>query len=1146
MKKKGFTLIELLAVIIILAILAFILIPIIQDLIENARFASAVNSAMSYINEANTQATIEAGGFEEFSLNVQNDGILESGVNDSELNKIKYKGKGPTYAYLHFAKNGKYVKYARFCIWGYSIEYRIDTGAAKSNEDYCKTNEKVVVPDHFDAGDAIYYNVDTGKQCSEQAYSNNVYEWSQHANYMSVGDKLYPRGVGEMPDGLHTGCLKFYVLKDNSDTITLLTSFNINEIGPDKDETDASKYGFRNMYWADIKDGETKQNVKDFNNITNPQTNTYYVMSLLKDYTNKWVTIPVENDYEYSYTYNNGTDDITDSYTVAYKTNDYKARLITKDEVDEVVTANKKDILKDHTFQHPYPYLMDGGTKYISIYGFYTSDAANASDIYVATGGWEPLSTVDGTTSTYKYGVRPVIEIYRDNLTNKEPTPEPVDIPDPGPSSPDPTDIPTPPNDCVDCGGENNSQFEPGNVLYFNVDTGKQCTKGESDMNVSYRHTPVGVNSGCMKFYVLPNLVEKDTVSLMLDHPFSLTSVYWFKEASDIYGSYAMLLPPISLLSDIALNTSTWKGVEVPNNYTMQAVQGSTYQYYFRTVIPYKDLGLKARLITAEEIDAVLHKYPEYDDDYLTDSYYANYNKEYSYFNGMHSVIGSYSTCENVTAYNHATYNPDCNPFGTTGYKVAPLSWLLNDYGKGYSILTNEPAAEYVDLYDGMDAALNDSSYQGCFWTSSYAKSSKDSTGPWVTIICDGPRWENSSAPRLYKAVIEVKKNKFTAVKKDADIEITLGGTANYSAPGTFSVLDPTIASVDSNGRITALKIGVTQVKAVDGGATRYAKVVVNKPANTYYSNVIDIYYNPTTGLECTSSEYSCTDTSNCVPMKIIGETALGNYLVYYYKNDYAAPWSGKYAIDTDVNAEAKYGVMAYNHWYQMIENSLNRTKDWVVDEYPKDYIDYTTKEYVIPWGTSILYENGNPVYPKARYITLEDVAKVKEATHDNYAIAPNIYEMLNNVGNTTRILSGENTNENDSSTPVVGRLASYNGGNLVNYALAISKSRISNLSGQDTYNSTGTGIQLSNRTYVWTQSSDDGGSVEIKQETPSTCNADWCVDMYYAYPKTNGHVHLVGEPTVNGGRSEKDIYINLQYSCGQVDGCGNTTPACE
>ncbi len=45
---------------------------------------------------------------------------------------------------------------------------------------------------------------------------------------------------------------------------------------------------------------------------------------------------------------------------------------------------------------------------------------------------------------------------------------------------------------------------------------------------------------------------------------------------------------------------------------------------------------------------------------------------------------------------------------------------------------------------------------------------------------------------------------------------------------------------------------------------------------------------------------------------------------------------------------------------------------------------------------------------------------------------------------------------------------------------------------------------------------------------------------------KTNGHVHLVGEPTVNGGRSEKDIYINLQYSCGQVDGCGNTTPACE
>ena len=633
----------------------------------------------------------------------------------------------------------------------------------------------------------------------------------------------------------------------------------------------------------------------------------------------------------------------------------------------------------------------------------------------------------------------------------------------------------------------------------------------------------------------------------MLDHPFSLTSVYWFKEASDIYGSYAMLLPPMSLLSDIALNTSTWKGVEVPNNYTMQAVQGDTYQYYFRTVIPYKDLGLKARLITAEEIDAVLHKYPEYDDDYLTDSYYANYNKEYSYFNGMNSVIGSYSTCENVTAYNHATYNPDCNPFGTTGYKVAPLSWLLNDYGKGYSILTNEPAAEYVDLYDGMDAALNDSSYQGCFWTSSYAKSSKNSTGPWVTIICDGPRWEDSSAPRLYKAVIEVKKNKFTAVKKDADIEITLGGTANYSAPGTFSILDPTIASIDASGKITALKIGVTQVKAVDGGATRYAKLVVNKPANTYYSNAIQIYYNPTTGLECTTSEYSCTSTSNCLSSKIIGETPAGNYIVYISK--YSAinstnnnQWSPRFAIDDDATAETKYGVMAYNHWYKTIEDVANLSKNWVVDEYPKDYIDYTTKEYVIPWGTPAYYENGNPVYSKARAITVEDVVKVKSATQQDSAIAGNVYELLNNIGNTTTIHSVYNAVFEDYDS-AVGYLGPISDSPSINYAIAISKSRISNLSGMATYNSTATSIQLSNVDYTWTQSSTDGGSVDI-QETPRTCSYSWCKNNYVAYPKTNGHVHLVGTND-SGYTLEKDIYIDIQYSCGQVDSCGNTTPAC-
>lgn len=48
MNKKGFTLIELLAIIVILAIIAVITVPIILNIIENARAGAARNSVIGY------------------------------------------------------------------------------------------------------------------------------------------------------------------------------------------------------------------------------------------------------------------------------------------------------------------------------------------------------------------------------------------------------------------------------------------------------------------------------------------------------------------------------------------------------------------------------------------------------------------------------------------------------------------------------------------------------------------------------------------------------------------------------------------------------------------------------------------------------------------------------------------------------------------------------------------------------------------------------------------------------------------------------------------------------------------------------------------------------------------------------------------
>jgi len=150
MKKKGFTLIELLAVIVILAIIALIITPLISDLIESSRFASAVDSALAYVSGANSQvaADVGIGGFEDFSLHLPEENELETGITDDELAKIKYKGKGPTYVYLHFSDDGKIVDEGRFCIWGYSIDYNNIDGASKGAVDYCSDPE----PDNHDSG----------------------------------------------------------------------------------------------------------------------------------------------------------------------------------------------------------------------------------------------------------------------------------------------------------------------------------------------------------------------------------------------------------------------------------------------------------------------------------------------------------------------------------------------------------------------------------------------------------------------------------------------------------------------------------------------------------------------------------------------------------------------------------------------------------------------------------------------------------------------------------------------------------------------------------------------------------------------------------------------------------------------------------
>ena len=138
MKKKGFTLIELLAVIVILAIIALIITPIVSDIIKSSSKAAAMRSVEGYISAANNAAAVSL--IDTNGITVTKDKYsFEAGEDDSELSKIDISGKKPSYVYLEYDVELQAVVLGNFCYNGYAFDYdngKITDGAI----DYCSTS----------------------------------------------------------------------------------------------------------------------------------------------------------------------------------------------------------------------------------------------------------------------------------------------------------------------------------------------------------------------------------------------------------------------------------------------------------------------------------------------------------------------------------------------------------------------------------------------------------------------------------------------------------------------------------------------------------------------------------------------------------------------------------------------------------------------------------------------------------------------------------------------------------------------------------------------------------------------------------------------------------------------------------------------
>ena len=115
--KKGFTLIELLAVIVILAIIALIAVPIILNMINDARKGAAVDSAYGYVEAIEYQNSMNSLNTEKYEKITDGENIDVTTIDSL----VKVKGTRPDSGTITIEKGR--VKDADLCIDGFNIIY---------------------------------------------------------------------------------------------------------------------------------------------------------------------------------------------------------------------------------------------------------------------------------------------------------------------------------------------------------------------------------------------------------------------------------------------------------------------------------------------------------------------------------------------------------------------------------------------------------------------------------------------------------------------------------------------------------------------------------------------------------------------------------------------------------------------------------------------------------------------------------------------------------------------------------------------------------------------------------------------------------------------------------------------------------------
>ena len=198
-RRNGFTLVELLAVIVILAIIALIAVPIVMNVIEDARKGAAKSSALGYLDA--TEKQMARSLLDSDKSNDITDGVYE--ISDLDAKNVKVKGDKPSEGWVQIS-GGKITSYS-FKIGKYIINPKenniSETEVSKGETVKAKPaggSSSTPSVKTYTVGEAISYNPETGAKCNSPVSTT----------------------------GTKTGCMKFYVIKDNGSSVDALLNHN--------------------------------------------------------------------------------------------------------------------------------------------------------------------------------------------------------------------------------------------------------------------------------------------------------------------------------------------------------------------------------------------------------------------------------------------------------------------------------------------------------------------------------------------------------------------------------------------------------------------------------------------------------------------------------------------------------------------------------------------------------------------------------------------------------------------------------------------------------------------------------------------------------------------------------------------------------